>query len=187
MSVVSLLTHKCRRTRTQTYTVYHDLRPHRPHQFVTHLAPSPRYWVENQFFDFDDSLVQSVFDFIENVLPKDGWGDIANILKKILKAQMEARNETLSAVPPTDLTIPESKMSPTELFMALNEEEIARQLTLIEFSIYKQIEVRPRTGPVRWVFVWIVLSLVRLCQSSVCVCQRGTILLIPVPHSPRSC
>lgn len=162
--------HKCRHTRTQTYTVSHDLRLHHPHQFVTHLAPSPRYWVENQFFDFDDSLVQSVFDFIENVLPKDGWGDIANILKKILKAQMEARNETLSAVPPTDLTIPESKMSPTELFMALNEEEIARQLTLIEFSIYKQIEVRPRTGPVRWVFVWIVLSLVRLCQSSVCVC-----------------
>lgn len=98
--------------------------------------------MENQFFDFDESLVQNLFDFIENVLPKDGWGDIAQILKKILKAQMEARNESLGSVPPTDLTIPESKMSPTELFMALNDEEIARQLTLIEFSIYKQIEVR---------------------------------------------
>ena len=54
------------------------------------LGSLGRYWVENQFFDFDEGLVQKLFDFVDNVLPKDGWGDIANILKKILKAQVPA-------------------------------------------------------------------------------------------------
>jgi len=44
------------------------------------------------------------------------------------------------SVPPTDFQIPNSTLSPSELFMNLNDEEIARQLTLIEFHLYKAIE-----------------------------------------------
>ena len=45
-------------------------------------------------------------------------------------------------VPPTDLSIPAGSRSPSELFMALNDEEISRQLTLIDFQLFQVIEVR---------------------------------------------
>ena len=47
-----------------------------------------KYWVENQFFDFDDELVKKLHDFIECELPKDGYGDPAQRLKLILKQQV---------------------------------------------------------------------------------------------------
>jgi hypothetical protein len=42
-----------------------------------------RYWVENQFFDFDDSLMKELFEFVEVQMPKDGLGDVAALLRKV--------------------------------------------------------------------------------------------------------
>jgi hypothetical protein len=33
-----------------------------------------KYWIENQFRDFDQDMVAKLFSFIEKVLPNDGNG-----------------------------------------------------------------------------------------------------------------
>jgi hypothetical protein len=103
-----------------------------------------KYWVESHFDDFEEELVKKLFDFCDNTLLPDKQTALAKQLREFLTNKVEQRKakyQRVLDVPPTDLVIPSGSRSPSELFMALNDEEIARQLTLIDFQLFQIIEV----------------------------------------------
>lgn len=101
--------------------------------------------MESHFDDFEEELVKRLFDFCENTLLPDKQTALAKQLKDFLTNKVEQRKnkyQRVLDVPPTDLSIPAGSRSPSELFMALNDEEISRQLTLIDSQLFQVIEVR---------------------------------------------
>ena len=103
-----------------------------------------KYWVENQFKDFNETLVAKLFDFYDKKLAVDGHGDLARLLKKELEKRVNERSEKIKfmlTAPPTDITVPETgRFTPTNFFMAFNDAEVARQLTMIDFKCFESIE-----------------------------------------------
>eukprot|EP01119_Soliformovum_irregulare_P008636 TRINITY_DN2173_c0_g2_i1.p1 TRINITY_DN2173_c0_g2~~TRINITY_DN2173_c0_g2_i1.p1 ORF type:complete len:1338 (+),score=458.05 TRINITY_DN2173_c0_g2_i1:150-4016(+) len=100
-----------------------------------------KYWIENQFEDLDTKSIGLLTQFINRTLEADNQQSLASMLKKeIAKKQEEqtAKKKTqileLSEIKVTD------SRSPAELFMALNESEIARQLSIIEFKMFSKIK-----------------------------------------------
>lgn len=66
-----------------------------------------KHWIESQFKDFDDSLIQKMFDFFENDL-KTAHEELATILKKELQRLVAERSAHLQSVlsdPPADITV----------------------------------------------------------------------------------
>eukprot|EP01113_Clastostelium_recurvatum_P051273 TRINITY_DN991_c0_g1_i9.p1 TRINITY_DN991_c0_g1~~TRINITY_DN991_c0_g1_i9.p1 ORF type:complete len:1470 (+),score=411.21 TRINITY_DN991_c0_g1_i9:4947-9356(+) len=101
-----------------------------------------KYWIENQFADFDSALVEVLTKFIRNRLPNDKLDTIANVLEKLIETKKEEatiRTRAFIVDPFAPLQITQDRMSPYRLFMELNESEIARQLTLIEFDLFSRI------------------------------------------------
>jgi len=101
-----------------------------------------KYWIENQYVDLYTTLVNELTEFTKSRLPLDGHGDLAKQLQKLLITRQEeafARTQSLYVDPFSPLQITQDKMSPYGLFMELNESEIARQLTLIEFDLFSRI------------------------------------------------
>jgi hypothetical protein len=100
-----------------------------------------KYWVETQFHEFDDNIIQRLSEFIERTLRRD-----ATELSKLLRIEIERKTaerlrKTKSLlVPPTDVYIPEEKKSPVAFLLAFDDSEIARQLTIIDFRIFAAIE-----------------------------------------------
>lgn len=65
-----------------------------------------------------------------------------NLTKDLAKKTEELKEKKKSKmVEIVDLKIPEEQLTPADLFMALNETEIARQFTLIEYKIFCKIKV----------------------------------------------
>eukprot|EP01089_Gocevia_fonbrunei_P011722 TRINITY_DN2562_c0_g1_i1.p1 TRINITY_DN2562_c0_g1~~TRINITY_DN2562_c0_g1_i1.p1 ORF type:complete len:410 (+),score=47.39 TRINITY_DN2562_c0_g1_i1:1-1230(+) len=100
-----------------------------------------KYWVENQFFDLDEELVQKVFSFVDETLRNDGFNDFANILKVELNKKISERmhQKNLMFTPPSELNLVSQKAL-KEIFMNSSDLDIAKQLTLIDFSLYSRIE-----------------------------------------------
>jgi hypothetical protein len=104
-----------------------------------------KYWVENQFKDFNGSLVQKLYDFYDKI-SIDGNAELAKILRKELEKRVNERSEKIKLLltaPPADVSVLDmGQFSPANYFIALNDTEIARQLTLIDFKAFSSIEVR---------------------------------------------
>lgn len=66
-----------------------------------------KHWVESQFKDFDDALIQKLFDFFESDL-SPSHSELGEILKKELQRKVNERNAHLRAVltePPAEMTV----------------------------------------------------------------------------------
>ncbi len=91
--------------------------------------------VDVQFKDFDDPLIEKLFDFYDNKMAASLNPDLAKLLHRELEKKMNERSikfRTLLTVPPTDILLPDmGKLSVSNFFLALNDNEIARQLTVI--------------------------------------------------------
>jgi len=97
-----------------------------------------KHWISNHFDDIDTKTLQLLKHFIEKSLdPKF----IDNLTKDLAKKTEELREKKKSKLAEiVDLKIPEEQLTPADLFMLLNESEIARQFTLIEHKIFSKIK-----------------------------------------------
>ncbi|KAJ5074401.1 guanine nucleotide exchange factor [Anaeramoeba ignava] len=99
-------------------------------------------WIQNYFSDFNPNLLHKLFIFSENYLQRDGYQTVLHILKTILSKKFQGtsnESEYLNMSLP-EPKIPKNIFSPKLTLNDIDEEEIARQLTLYEFNIYKQIK-----------------------------------------------
>jgi hypothetical protein len=91
-------------------------------------------------------LVAKLFDFYEKKLAVDGHEELAKLLKKELEKRVNERSEKIKfllTAPPAEIDVLETgRLSPSNYFMALNDTEIARQLTLIDYSAFVSIEAQ---------------------------------------------
>eukprot|EP01113_Clastostelium_recurvatum_P031889 TRINITY_DN4032_c0_g1_i8.p1 TRINITY_DN4032_c0_g1~~TRINITY_DN4032_c0_g1_i8.p1 ORF type:complete len:1665 (+),score=458.48 TRINITY_DN4032_c0_g1_i8:252-5246(+) len=102
-----------------------------------------KYWIENQFADFDQDIITKLQDFIEGVLIRDGYKDLGTSLLKVLGSKVNevtAKRKAMQVTALDFLQMQEAKMSPSTLFMTLNVSDIAQQLTIIEFDLFCRIQ-----------------------------------------------
>ncbi|KAL6061251.1 Ras guanine nucleotide exchange factor domain-containing protein [Balamuthia mandrillaris] len=106
-----------------------------------------KYWVEHQFHDFDSKLMDKLYAFLGGTLKKrPGQEQMADMLCSELEKQFteRKRQRAMLSSPSTDLTIPKPPKggwcTHIELFTQYEPEEIARQLTMIDYRLYKNIQ-----------------------------------------------
>jgi len=98
---------------------------------------------QRNFVDIDNRVAGRIKEFISDELTKNGHADLSRLLGGVLQRRLAERTERIrfiQSIPGTDMSVPEGQLSPVALFLALNESEIARQLTLIEFKIFEAVE-----------------------------------------------
>mmetsp|Transcript_6017 Transcript_6017/g.9086 ORF Transcript_6017/g.9086 Transcript_6017/m.9086 type:complete len:537 (-) Transcript_6017:66-1676(-) len=100
---------------------------------------SLKYLIETQYEDFSAEFISQLDDFLVELQSAPAYKKFATIIKTTLKKKQEERQTTKTEI--VNLTIEEKiPLSPAKLLFVINEEEIARQLTLVDFRIYKAIK-----------------------------------------------
>jgi len=101
-----------------------------------------KYWVENQVDDFDDELVLYLQQFIGYLCTQEASAKTAEALLKLLEDKI--RDREMSTIlwfqEPEPVEIPEEGLCLSDLFLVLPAQDIAEQLTLIDFDIFKNIK-----------------------------------------------
>ncbi len=120
-------------------------------------------WVDDYPADFDDHITLQVKSFIQSIV-LSGETALASALQKSLsKKEGHTKivfEKAFSGKTP-EPTVPKDIFSGSLDFYDLDDEEIARQLTLIEFELFVNIKV------------FLVHSL-NLCSPVSCLTRRGT-------------
>eukprot|EP01088_Endostelium_zonatum_P017527 TRINITY_DN51_c6_g1_i2.p1 TRINITY_DN51_c6_g1~~TRINITY_DN51_c6_g1_i2.p1 ORF type:complete len:672 (-),score=126.98 TRINITY_DN51_c6_g1_i2:112-2127(-) len=117
-----------------------------------------KYWIEHQFYDLDQDLVEKIYKFTSEELTtefakmvkmgEDGQSTMLSnpgtALGKVLDRKKAERREKTLAMFQQEVKLQELKLSSNksfhDLFLNAPDEAIARQLTLIDFSLFSRIE-----------------------------------------------
>lgn len=103
-----------------------------------------KHWIQKGFYDFvdDEQLATDLQDFIKNTMAVTGMENPSKQLQKMFDRQMSGQTNDraimFSEKPPTPI-IPMNVTGKLSL-MDIHPEELARQLTLIEYDLYKNIK-----------------------------------------------
>jgi len=102
-----------------------------------------KYWIESQFDEFDDHLIQRLKEFIESEMMASQSDLATKLLTEIARLQADrVKRSQFFAMPSIEFFMPEEKKSPLQFFFCFDDAEIARQLTLIDYRIFS--EIRPK-------------------------------------------
>ncbi|GAM22778.1 hypothetical protein SAMD00019534_059530 [Acytostelium subglobosum LB1] len=96
-------------------------------------------WLDEYFSDFDDKLIQSLRNFIEVITLKHP-GPAAALMKSLTKVEKQPASKLKFNDKTPEPIVPRNIFSQNLSIYDIDEEEIARQMTLIEFEIYKRIK-----------------------------------------------
>ena len=98
---------------------------------------------KNQFLDFDDELVEEVFDFLENTVQSSGHLAMVNLIGSLLSEKVEERNALSAKVNllAEHIHLNDTLRAPIDLLMSFPVDEIARQMTLIDIALLRKIQV----------------------------------------------
>ncbi|KAJ6241713.1 ras guanine nucleotide exchange factor i-related [Anaeramoeba flamelloides] len=97
-------------------------------------------WIENHFADFNEGLLEEVNKFIESQIKNPINRNLMEILKKSIKNQLKGNNkEKLNHQTPPEPKVPKNIFSKSLTLFDIDEEEIARQISIIDFGIFSKI------------------------------------------------
>eukprot|EP01113_Clastostelium_recurvatum_P023851 TRINITY_DN2845_c0_g1_i3.p1 TRINITY_DN2845_c0_g1~~TRINITY_DN2845_c0_g1_i3.p1 ORF type:complete len:831 (+),score=173.86 TRINITY_DN2845_c0_g1_i3:194-2494(+) len=102
-----------------------------------------RMWADTQFKDFTSELVDALNIFLEVDLKKDGHVKLADAIASVIQRQNGPRRAKGTLIVPAYPTLGTAAFwnkYTVDFFSNLDEEEIAKQLCLIDFDTYKSIE-----------------------------------------------
>lgn len=95
--------------------------------------------IETQNEDFSDEFVANLEIFLQELSEAPTYSKFATIIRNTLQKKQDERQTTQTEI--VNLTIEEKiPLSPCKLLFVISEAEIARQLTLVDFNIYKAIQ-----------------------------------------------
>jgi hypothetical protein len=99
-------------------------------------------WISTNPSDWNEVLSNTLLDFVDNYLSPDGFNDFAQNLRSSLAKKDEDRSTTDFGNNYLDPKLPKgvSLFSPSLTLKDIPEEEIARQLTLMDKAIYDAIK-----------------------------------------------
>ncbi|KAJ6248620.1 ras guanine nucleotide exchange factor i-related [Anaeramoeba flamelloides] len=99
-------------------------------------------WLSENFSEFNRKLLDKVINFLDQTVSKSNKPIAETIKKKILRnielGGQDFKNSRFMKDPP-EPKVPKNIFSPDLSLFDIDEEEIARQLTLLEFNIYQKI------------------------------------------------
>lgn len=101
-----------------------------------------RDWVKNHFQDFNERLLQELMAFLDSI-EDDTMKKLATQIKANVDRKLQVPHEDRKIqfpTPPPEPLVPKNIFSPNLNIMQVNEEEVARQLTLIAFKTYAAIK-----------------------------------------------
>ncbi|KAJ3424532.1 ras guanine nucleotide exchange factor i-related [Anaeramoeba flamelloides] len=102
-----------------------------------------KFWIADYFEDFQPKLLPELENFIENEIKNANMSKMANNLKEIIERNLNENDELKDYTfldPPPDPKLPKNIFSPKLSLLDVPPEEIARQMTLLEFQIYERIK-----------------------------------------------
>jgi len=104
-----------------------------------------RKWIE----EFEDELsstrlLRTLTTFLDSTLKPDGYSVLAEAMFAALARRMKQRSGepplTMVSEPPPEPKVPRNVFSPSLSLMDIHDEELARQLTLMEFATFRAIK-----------------------------------------------
>ncbi|GAM27522.1 hypothetical protein SAMD00019534_106980 [Acytostelium subglobosum LB1] len=104
-----------------------------------------KYWIDKCPWDFKsgptaDKLVASLNNFIDGSLTRDGSLSVKNIRRVLVQVRSNEHNQSMVySTNPPDPKVPKNIFSPKLALSDIDDLEIARQLTLIEYKMFKSI------------------------------------------------
>ena len=103
-----------------------------------------RAWIDSSFFDFGDVLLEKLKQFIHGPVQADGNMKPGRQILDAIKRHEEQRDVVMEVQftesPPEPKVPLRLVFSPKLKFEDIDEEEVARQITLIEWAMFKQIK-----------------------------------------------
>jgi hypothetical protein len=111
----------------------------------TRVCSVMKYWLDKCSWDFNEKLLSGISSFIDGPLSRDGnlsqVKQLRNSVNKLLKKKnsIDEDKSYVFGVNPPEPKVPRNIFSPCLNLTHIDEIEIARQLTLIEFNIFCQI------------------------------------------------
>eukprot|EP01112_Ceratiomyxa_fruticulosa_P011145 TRINITY_DN3001_c0_g1_i1.p1 TRINITY_DN3001_c0_g1~~TRINITY_DN3001_c0_g1_i1.p1 ORF type:complete len:583 (-),score=79.47 TRINITY_DN3001_c0_g1_i1:85-1833(-) len=109
-----------------------------------------KYWFDHHPTDFNDKLLASLNNFIDNTLVKDdtGWAKgLRTVIAKMessdpqnFSSKSNEEQSNASSREPPEPKVPKNIFSPTLTLDDIDEEEIARQLCVIDHDLYSAIK-----------------------------------------------
>ena len=140
------------------------------------------YWVKGQFDEFDDNVIHRLKAFLDSPAVEDMKVAAQRLSTDITQAQAKRKKRTqFFAVPPTELMIPDEKKSPHRLLMEWDDDEIARQLTLIDYRLFSAIRPREMMNQ-----AWLKSKLMHRAPNMIRMTRRAPRISMWVGHSVLS-
>eukprot|EP01133_Synstelium_polycarpum_P008684 gene8684-10202_t len=96
-------------------------------------------WLDEYYTDFDDKLILSLRVFIEQIQIRHP-GPAAALTKSLTKVEKPIASKPIFNDKTPEPMVPKNIFSQGLQIYDVEEEEVARQMTLIEFEIYKKIK-----------------------------------------------
>eukprot|EP00002_Diphylleia_rotans_P008724 TRINITY_DN1872_c0_g1_i1.p1 TRINITY_DN1872_c0_g1~~TRINITY_DN1872_c0_g1_i1.p1 ORF type:complete len:728 (-),score=130.63 TRINITY_DN1872_c0_g1_i1:227-2410(-) len=102
-----------------------------------------KMWLESNMYDLDKKCYDVLNHFVDTILVKDGYANISKQLSVLLSKKADSTSQQrdyrglLSSPEPK---VPKNVFSPTLEYTDVDEEEIARQLTLVDFALFAAIQ-----------------------------------------------
>ena len=98
-----------------------------------------KYWIEHQFFDFDEAIIARLEHFVSKTLTAEGQTAMATALQSVLERGKAARAPQEIFEPPKRLQVPDIDRTPSSLILHFPASDVAEQLTLLDWQLYRRI------------------------------------------------
>ncbi|KAH3746011.1 Ras guanine nucleotide exchange factor [Pelomyxa schiedti] len=121
----------------QRYQVPESINPQRAGKIKLRVGIVLKYWIENQFQDFDSKTIKELFVFAD-CLKNDGHVNLAKALHtELLKKEAELQTQLQLTAKESPIEIPPYSL--LEVWESSGEGDVAQQLTMIDHSIFRSI------------------------------------------------